>query len=150
MKKKIVFVSMMIAIYLIGVLSGVLLVGHFATKQGFILPPPAGKLRRTIEQHMVNKFTKKLKLTDEQKKQVIQIFSNNIAIVDKYRDEFSNKFGKTIDAMIENVKSVLTEEQKKIFDKMLEEGPRGPGFPPGRMPNMGHGNNRKFSPDKNK
>ena len=61
MKKKIVFVSMMIAIYLIGVLSGVLLVGHFAMKQGFLLPPPEGKLRRTIEQHMVNKFAKKLK-----------------------------------------------------------------------------------------
>jgi len=134
MKKKLVLFSLLIFVYLFGVMSGLFLVMHHARKKGMMFPPPDGIVRRMVEKHMLNKFADRLNLTAEQKQRATEIFSNNLAQVDKYRNEFWVKLSNAMNTMNESVRLVLTEDQKKIFDEMLKEGLRFPMGKPNGWP----------------
>jgi Spy/CpxP family protein refolding chaperone len=131
MKKTLILVALLVVVYLLGMMSGFLSVRHFpgGQRRGFMPPPPPpmdGRPDKAQEQRMVNRFAKDLDLTDQQKSQVIQIMTSNKTVIDNYRDEFNAKMKKQMDKMDENIKSILTLDQKTKFEKMHATRP-GPG-----------------------
>lgn len=151
MKKKIILFSLLIVVYLLGIMSAFIFVRFVVMKHGFM--PFTGDRKPgkgSFEQHVVDRFAKKLDLTDEQKKQIIQILTNNKGTIDRYRDEFTAKMENTFDSLNESIKAILTEEQKKIFDKIIAEAPKVPGFPGNQPSNMIPRHDKEMPPDKNR
>ncbi|MFA5858359.1 MAG: hypothetical protein WC955_04770 [Elusimicrobiota bacterium] len=128
MKKALFAISVLIIIYLLGVMSGFLSIKHFSSNRRFGPPMPDGRMGKSPEQHMVDMFSKKLSLTEAQKKQIVQILISNKGVVDKYRDEFYDKMTKTMNTVNISIRTILNEEQKISFDKMLKEAPKQPEF----------------------
>ena len=128
MNRKITFIFLMVAIYLIGIISGTIIGKIFFRGRDFRRRPPSSE-------HVVGRFARELNLTDAQKKQVMKILENNRDTVDKYHDELNAKTRKTMDAVNDGIRAILTEEQKKIFDKILKDRPKRPE-PHGNRPHM--------------
>lgn len=129
MNKKLLLVCLTIGIYLTGLLSGVVAGKYLFPRHRF--GPPAHGPARPPDQ-MVNRFAKKLHLTEPQKAAVVAIMENNRSVIDKNRDEFHASMLKTITAVNASIREVLTDEQRQIFDTMIADGPGGQGFLPGR------------------
>lgn len=147
MKKKLVLFVLLIVVYMLGIMSGALIIKYVGIGHGFMSFPGGMHIKEPVkggspEQHLVELFSKKLDLSDEQKKQFIQILENNKSKIDKYRDEFYVKMEATMDSVDENMRGILNEKQIKVFNKVIANRPKMNKFPemkPGMGPGRGFG-----------
>ena len=76
-------------------------------------------------------FSQRLKLNDDQKSKVQQIFADTREQLDALRKETEPRMQEIRNQADERIKQVLTPEQWEQFQKMREERPRrGRGGPP--------------------
>lgn len=73
---------------------------------------------RTLEQ-IVEKFDKKLNLTDEQEKQITELYT------EFFKKELSREERRSeMEKLNEKITSLLTDEQKEAFEQMKKERPQ--------------------------
>ena len=68
-----------------------------------------------------NRFSKNLNLTDEQKNKLNQILGKNKDVMKNLRKEIEPKFNKVRDSLETEISSILNDEQKQKFEKMIEK-----------------------------
>lgn len=95
-------------------------------------------------QRRVDRMAEELTLTDEQKKQLMEIYAQRGAKLDSMRAAEREEKREQMKAIFaeerEALKSVLTEEQLAKLDTMKKSGPRGPhhGRPDGKHEGRRH------------
>lgn len=124
MSKKLIFISMMIALYFVGIFSGIIIDRYFIGRLG-LLPPPhhGGPGKGHPPSQMVDRLAKKLNLSNDQKEKVVRILEANKGTVDKYHEEFESQMKKTMDTVNESIRAILTDDQKKTFSNIIKEFP---------------------------
>lgn len=136
MSSKTTVVALMVAIYLAGMISGAFIGRHVACKNDGRGPQGAfhrhaGDTRAAAEERraqMMDRFAKRLNLTESQRVRVFAILENNKKIIDADRAAFNIKMRKTRDAIDTNIRALLTEEQKTAFTRMAGDRSLRPLF----------------------
>ena len=137
MSRKMLVIVLLLVIYTVGVISGFFVGGYLAMRKGFF--PHMRFHGPPSTEHVVAMLSDKLSLTQEQKQKISIVLENNKAAMDKYRVEFDSGMKKTFDAMNVDIRTVLSEKQKTIFDRFVSERsegrePHGDGFLKRKMP----------------
>lgn len=125
MTKKVYAITLSAVVFLLGVIIGILLdrisfigqfclrpmpaMGHMTPKKG--PPPPL----------VTNKMARILNLNTEQKKQLSDIIENHRKSIDELFKEFEPKVRNKFSSMETEIRSILNDEQKIKFDKMLKK-----------------------------
>jgi hypothetical protein len=135
-----------------------LVIGGAAIAQGGGAKPPAGGGQGNVRQgggqggfrmrtpeERVERMSKDLKLTADQKKKMLALYKSYApkqkALFENQkmsRDQKMAAFRKMRDEMSAKVKTILTKDQMAKLEKMRQRGPGGPGGP-GRGPGAGGG-----------
>ncbi|HOW27950.1 MAG TPA: Spy/CpxP family protein refolding chaperone [Elusimicrobiota bacterium] len=98
-------------------------------------PKPMGEPGKKHFNHMVNRLSRQLKLTPEQKQQVVSIMEASRVKVDTLMAESRPKFEEIRASTQAEIKKILTPEQREKFDRIelrmekrfRKRGPRPPG-----------------------
>ena len=112
-------------------------------------------------EHQIKRLDKKLKLTDEQQKQLKEFYGEFDKAQQARMEQMRQMEKRDREALDGKIKSILTDEQKTKYDEMKDKekemwkqgaegfGP-GKGFGPGRghVPGRGHGGPGRMGPDR--
>ncbi len=82
---------------------------------------PHHKGKGGMKQHMLDRFTKELKLTEDQKVKVSAIFESKHAQMEALRSEIQPKFEALRTATQNEIRPLLTPEQQVKFDQLNEK-----------------------------
>ena len=126
MSSKTTVVALMAAIYLAGMISGAFIGRYVAlTHDERARRAPfhhrAGDTQASSEERraqMMDRFARRLNLTDTQRTQVFAILENNKKTIDADRAAFNIKMRRTRDTIDAAIRALLTEEQKATFAQM--------------------------------
>lgn len=136
MSSKTTVVVLMAAIYLAGMISGAFIGRYIALAndsrgQHGAFRRHTDDNRGTAEERraqMMDRFARRLNLTDSQRTQVFAILENNRKIIDADRAAFNIKMRATRDVIDTNIRALLTEEQKTAFTRMAGDRSLRPLF----------------------
>ncbi|MFO7865487.1 MAG: hypothetical protein R6V02_01560 [Candidatus Aminicenantes bacterium] len=108
-----------ILIFIAGALSGVLLERNLLDTNKQKEPPrrsPSPSHFPTLEE-----MAETLQLSGEQQEAIREVFSQSEARFKEWRKEIHKRFRSLRSRLLEDIKQVLNEDQKKQFDQMIEQ-----------------------------
>lgn len=121
-KSKSLSVVFAIVIFVIGLVCGIFADRILLAHKMFPFPGQMNKKQeKRMMEHMIKKFSRHLDLSKEQKIKLEQIFSKHKDKMDALAKEVRPKFKNLRDKIGEEIKTILNEKQKAIFEKITKE-----------------------------
>jgi Spy/CpxP family protein refolding chaperone len=116
-KYKIIIVLSFIVVFAAGLVSGIFCDKYFIKKDFRKSPPgrkPSGHFP-TLED-----MSKELDLEESQEHKIREVFKNTEKKLDEMRHQIGKKFSSIRKELIEDINSILNDEQKVKFDEMIQ------------------------------
>ena len=109
-----------LAIFVAGIAGGVVLERHFLDKKPNREHRSSRESSREGGNRFLDRMAEELSLTVEQKQQMQDIFNNNEARIKQLHNDMDNQLRALRGQFMEEIKSILSEEQIQKFDAMVE------------------------------
>ena len=109
-----------LAIFVAGIVSGVVLERHFLDKKPRREHRSSREGSHEGENRFLDRMAQELSLTAEQKLQMQDIFKNSEERIKSLRGKIDEQYRALRVQFVEEIKSILTEEQVKKYDAMIE------------------------------
>ena len=132
-----------IVIFAAGALAG----GLFVNNRIAQAPPPKPPVPGIIsQQHFQARLKSELKLTADQTNRIDKVFADGNARIKIIWDLLGPEVQKERQVVYENIRAILTPEQREKFEQLLKEPPRRPDQRRGPRPGTNSTNNVKMPP----
>lgn len=118
-KSRIISVILLVAIFILGLVSGVFLgQSRLLRRRAFAWHRPD---KERILKFITRRYQQKLKLSPQQQKELEEILKNNRARIDALAEKVRPEFEKIRNTTNQEIKNILNAEQKSIFEEMLRK-----------------------------
>lgn len=107
----------LVIVFAAGVTGGILLDRHIISKK----PKKLDRNRASVHFPTLNTMAQELNLTEKQKKQIREIFKQNEKKLRTLRGYIHEQYSSVRSQLKNEIKSILTEEQNKKFEAMIEK-----------------------------
>lgn len=107
----------LIVVFVAGVAAGILLENSLLEKK----PEKTPRKRSSVRFPSLEIMAEELRLTPEQQNKIREIFRNSEQRLRKYWDQIHDEFASMRTQIKSDIEGVLTEEQKKEFEAMIEK-----------------------------
>jgi Spy/CpxP family protein refolding chaperone len=133
-RSRIWFALFVLVIFVAGLASGILIGRQLTIREraplraGAALPgPPAGRFGGPPRQQMLERLDRQLDLTPEQRQQIDAIFRARRDSLDRLQRDVRDRYQSEQEALRDEIRAVLSPEQREKFDRLVANAPRGPG-----------------------
>jgi hypothetical protein len=109
-----------LAIFAAGIVGGVVLERHFLDKKPQRTHRPSRESSRDAGNRFFDMMVEELNLSPEQIEQMREIFKNSEERIKNLRGEMDKQFHELRGQFVEEIKSILTEDQVQKYDAMIE------------------------------
>jgi Spy/CpxP family protein refolding chaperone len=110
-----------LAVFAAGIVGGVVLERHLLDQKPKRSHRTSREPSREAGNRFFDKMVEELSLTPEQQDQMRDIFKNSEERIKNLRGEMDKRFHELRVQFVEEIKSILTEEQIQKYDAMIEE-----------------------------
>lgn len=117
-KQKLISIAVIIAVYLLGLVSGSLITKN-CRKRFFECGRRPGKFAERMESRMVKRLSSKLNLSGEQKNELKTLIEKHRPEMEKMRKTMGDKMKESKNRLEQDIKKILTGEQLERFDEII-------------------------------
>jgi hypothetical protein len=115
-KYKFWIIFSLVVVFIAGAVSGILLDRNVIDKKS-----KTSERSSSIRFPSVKMMAQELSLTEEQQKQIKEVFKANDKKLKALRSQLNKQFSTIRKELLVGIKNVLTDDQKKKFDAMIED-----------------------------